>query len=362
MPEAPRARRFLRAAVVVAVAAGLGYGLWRHLRADLVERNAVVFGGAKINARFKLAVGPGRAEAADQALDRALSAVREVGERMSAHRSQSEIGRLNRLAPGEALALSPSTYTVLLEAMRYHRLSGGAFDVTVGPLLELYTFEGQLVDGLPPQERVNEVRARMGSRLVDLDPQERTVRVRRAGVRVDLGAIAKGYAVDRAVLALRAAGFASGFVEIGGEVRVFGPHPSRRAWAVGVQDPRRGGEAVLERIELVDCAVATSGNYRRYFVHQGTRYSHIVDPRTGRPVSGTLVGVTVIVPEAARTDPYVCTAADAMATTVSVLGVDAGREFLSQLPGVEAILQVQAPDGEVRLVRYPDEDAPAQAP
>ena len=259
-------------------------------------------------------------------LDAARAAVFRVDSLMSNYKPGSEISAINRRAGTDSVTVvSPETAEVLASALRYARLTGGALDVTVGPLLKVWGFYRHRGE-VPPAPSLDSARALVGWRAVELDSAAGTVRLPRRGMELDFGAIAKGYAVDRGVQAMRAAGVTRGMVDLGGNVRVFGPAPHEDAWRLGVRDPRET-EQMLGVVRLDSGAVATSGDYEQFFVHQGVRYSHIFDPRTGWPARG-VAGTTVFAPEAIATD--------ALSTSLFILGPDAGCRLAREL-GVQAV-------------------------
>ena len=281
-----------------------------------------------------------RAEA-DRALSLAFAPIRMVDERMSSYRSDSELMQMNRTAQEAPVRVDEHLMRVLEVSREVSEATGGAFDVTCGPLIDLWRDAGRR--GRPPTEAERaEALARVGYRKLVLDPVRRTVRFAVPGMKVVLGAVAKGYAVDLAVAALREAGYRDALVEAGGDLFASGSAPGGRRWRVGVQDPTRPDEpAFLTTLQVSDRAVVTSGNYRRFTVIAGRRYSHIVDPRTGKPVDA-LPSVTVVAPEA--------THADALATAVSVLGLEKGMALIESMPEVECLL-VTVEGGKPRLHR-----------
>jgi thiamine biosynthesis lipoprotein len=167
------------------------------------------------------------------------------------------------------------------------------FDVTTRPLADLWGFIWKRDYRFPTQRERDGVLARVDFNLVQLDPVAKTVRFRQPGVSIDLGGIAKGYAVDRAIERLRAMGIERALVKAGGDLRVIGAPPGKPAWTVQLEDPRMSG--AREEIPLRDAALSTSGDYENYFEYEGRRYSHILNPRTGFPVEG-VVACTVIAP------------------------------------------------------------------
>jgi len=222
--------------------------------------------------------------------------------------------------------VDPELFDVITRAMTYGSESGGAFDVTVGPLMKVWGF----FDGdarVPTPSELARVRTRVGQRHVTLDPQRHTVRFDHHGVELDLGGIAKGYAVDRIVDLLTARGIRSALVDAGGSTMfALGAPPGSSAWDVRVEDPRERGKVAFT-VPLRDRALSVSGSSERFFEAHGVRYSHIMDPRTGRPAQGVL---SVVVLAASGT------AGDAIGTTLFVLGAARGPALLRRHPGTEA--------------------------
>ncbi len=284
---------------------------------------------------------------AEEGIDRAFAEVERLEAAMSLWRSDSELVRAVARAGREAVPLSPDLFEVLALARATAERSAGAFDPTVGPLVRLWGFIGEGTR-VPAAEALAEARARVGWRRLQLDPGTRTLRLDGEGCEVDLGAIGKGYAVDRAVEVLRAAGAPAGVVNFSGNLRSFGPAPPgplavAGGWRVDVQHPREP-EAALVTLRLDGHAVSTSGDYEKYFVQDGVRYGHILDPRTGHPAREA-AAVTVVAPTAAL--------ADALSTALFVLGPERGRELLERHhPEAAALFVVLDADGGIaRVVR-----------
>jgi len=306
-------------------------------------------------------IRPGEDALGEQALAAAEAALRNVESRMSVHLDFSELSRLNAAEAGVPVELSAGTRDVLRLAGEVSLETDGAFDVTCRPVLELWkraAGEGRV----PTEEELAEARGRVGWHLLEL--RETGAAKRRAGVSVDLGGIAKGYAVDRAVDAMLAAGCAGGLVDAGGDIRCFGRAAGEDGrWRIAVRDPFEP-DRTFATIALDEGAVCTSGNYRRFTTIQGKRYSHIVDPRTGRPAEAA-PSVTVVAPQAA--------VADAWATALSVLG-EKGLAMIPPASGIEAMLVLGGPEGwrlaktagfDVLLADGPDlsgQPAPAGGP
>jgi len=259
---------------------------------------------------------------------------KRIDELMSYHNSQSELNKVNQEAYQRAVEVDKATFEVLEKARQFSELSGGAFDVTVGALGELWR-HAAATDTAPTEAEIAEARSKVGYDKVLLDPNTRTVRFAVEGMRIDLGGIAKGYAVDKSVEAMKKRGAAGGMVDLGGNIRCFGPPPRvQECWRVGLQDPNvapdeLGDSKLLLVLTITDESVATSGDYRRFVKVQGTKESHIIDTGTGKGAR-KLVSDTIIAPDAIT--------ADALSTTVNVLGLDAGLALIESIPEVEAIL------------------------
>jgi len=264
---------------------------------------------------------------AEEALSQAERTLRAVEARMSDWLADSEVSRFNAASAGEEVPLSPYTLEVLRTAREASMQTDGAFDVTCGPVIQLWKQAGQR--GAAPTE-TELAGARRMSKWDLIELRDTGAIKRSASASVDLGGIAKGYAIDRAAEALQRAGVAGGLVDIGGDLVCFGQQPDGQAWSVDVRNPF--GSGPLAQLHIRGAAVATSGNYARYAEIGGKRYSHIVDPRTGQPTKITQ-SVTVVAPAA--------TTADIWATALSVLG----PEGLDQLPeGIEVLMVVGVED------------------
>lgn len=253
-----------------------------------------------------------------------FSEMRRIDALMSPYKPDSELARLNREAASQAVVVSRELFDLIRRAQAVSELSGGAFDITFASAGFLYDYrQHRHPDAVQLQQAVTAI----DYHYLQLDPATRRIRFRHAGVKIDLGGIAKGYAVDNGIAILRRCGARNGLVTAGGDSRILG-NKGGRPWVMGVRHPRnRNGVALV--LPLSDTAISTSGDYERYFMAEGKRYHHILSPRTGRPVHGIL-SATVIGPEALRTD--------ALSTTVFVLGVERGLALIDGLPGYDAVL------------------------
>lgn len=275
----------------------------------------------------------------------AMAEIRKVDELMSDYRSDSEISLVNKKASEEPVPVSEPTYEVLKRSVEFSRLTDGAFDVTVGPLMDLF-HNAQKGATAPTAEQIAEAKSKVGFENLKLDPENRTVQFAVEGMRLDLGGIAKGHAIDRAIEAARHSGALGAMVDIGGDIRCFGSPPEgREHWLIAVQDPNRppeefGGGGLLLTLKVNDVAVTTSGDYQQYVMIGGKRLSHIMDRKTGTSAEG-LSSVTIIAENA--------TDADALATSVSVMGPQKGLALIENRPKTEAILITSGPVYQVTM-------------
>ena len=260
--------------------------------------------------------------------------------RMSHYRPASELSRFNRAATTEPQSMSGETLGVVAEALAVSRASGGAFDVTVGPLVDAWGFgpPGRAPTA-PDEATLAALQAGVGTDLLEVDLAASTLRKRRPEVVVDLSAIAKGYAVDAVAALLAERGHGDHLVEIGGELRAGGRNEQGEPWRIAVERPDPGAPAAQRIVTLTNAALATSGDYRNFYDLDGARVSHTVDPRSGRPVTHALRSVSVI----ARR----CSLADARSTALNVLGPDEGYA-LATAQGWAALFVTD--DGTGRLV------------
>jgi thiamine biosynthesis lipoprotein len=257
---------------------------------------------------------------------------------MSGWEAGSDLSRFNRAPAGHWQSLPAEFATVLGCALRIAAETGGAYDPTIGPLVDLWGFGPQPAptEGPPGAAALAEARRRGGWERLRLNPEGRRV-LQPGGIGLDLSGIAKGYAVDLVAAFLDAAGIVSFLVEIGGELRGRGIKPDGMPWWVALEAPP-GGAAEEDgfRVALADLAVATSGDYRRYFLHGGRRYGHTLDPHTGWPLPEGIASVTVLHP--------CCMEADALATALAVLGLRAGMEHAIRR-GIAALFHTREAGG-----------------
>ncbi len=261
---------------------------------------------------------------ADEAIARVIAEMHRIDHLMSTYKPESEISLINRRAADEIVPVGAELLGLIQKGIEISELSDGAFDITYASAGQLYDFRAGI---RPDADEMEEVLPIIGYRYLELDSQRGTLHFAKPGVRIDLGGIAKGYAVERGVNILRQQGILHGLVSAGGDTRILG---DRRGapWIVGIRDPRNKS-AVVARLPLVDEAISTSGDYERYFEEDGVRYHHIISPATGQS-AGEVHSVTIIGPNATMTD--------GLSTSVFVLGVEKGLRLINSMGEFEAVI------------------------
>ncbi|PZR32558.1 FAD:protein FMN transferase [Caulobacter segnis] len=278
------------------------------------------FGGATMGTTWSAkAVLPATVDlpALEAMVQRALDA---VVTQMSPWAPLSDLSRYNRAPAGGWIRLPEATLTVLRRAIEVAEASDGAFDPTLGALTDLWGFGPRPFSGAPPErDAVAALREAGGWKRLTLDGE---ALFQPGGLRLDLNGIAKGFGVDQAAAALDKAGVKSYLVEVGGELRGTGAKPDGQPWWVELERPPSANDAEKTVVALHDLAIATSGDYRRFFDHEGRRYAHTLDPATGAPVTHATVSVTVLAKD--------CMSADAWATALTVMAPDAALAFAAK--------------------------------
>lgn len=247
----------------------------------------------------------------------------EVNAHLSTYIPDSEISQLNQKPTGEVIEASPMLFYMLELSQQIFNQSGGAFDISIGPLVNLWGFGPQKPFGnVPTDEQITEAKKRIGSNKFVLDSEVRTL-TKRADLYLDLSAIAKGYGADLVADELKKHGVRNFMVEIGGELHVAGVNNKGIGWVIGVENPSFLNTGASSAISLSNKGIATSGDYRNYYEQEGKRFSHTIDPQTGKPITHALASVTVIHKSAAEADAY--------ATAINVLGPKAGYTLAETL-------------------------------
>ena len=246
-----------------------------------------------------------------------------IDQRMSTYRADSELSRFNAAPAGEWMPISADTRHVIAEAVTVSEMTGGAFDPSVGPIVDLWGFGPQERRQQPPNEdAIAALRSRVGMDKLMVRSNPSAVSKQSDGLRLDLSGIAKGFGVDQVAMLLEARGLSNYLVEVGGELRSSGRGPEQRPWRIGIENPLAGSGDLQQIVELGRAALATSGNYRLYFDYDGQTYCHLIDPATGHPVTHDLASATVVAATTAQ--------ADAFSTALLVLGPEAGSTFAAE--------------------------------
>jgi len=270
------------------------------------------------------------------AIDEAFKEMKRIESVFSKFDENSEVSKINKLAGLDKLGVSSEVFDLIERSAYYSKISEGAFDITVAPIMETWGFLRR--EGLmPDKEAIEKALKDVGYKNIELDPKNGFVRFLNKGTKVDFGGIAKGYAVDRAKEILVSRGIKNGLINLGGNIFALGNAPGKKNWKIGVQDPRNKGK-LLHSFELTNRAISTSGNYERFFEIKGQRYSHIVNPITGVPCQG-VISVTVVADSAEE--------ADALSTAIFVMGEEKGLSFAKSIKGVKVLMLKE--DGRVIL-------------
>jgi len=243
---------------------------------------------------------------------------------MSPFKPDSELSRINREAAQKPIAISQEMFDLISRSLEFSKLSGGAFDITFSSVGYLYDYRGHIK---PSDAEIAKALPGVNYRHLQLDRKRRSIHFARSGVRIDLGGIAKGYAVDNCIALLKKRGISNAIVTAGGDSRLLGDRRGR-PWNVGIRDPRRSDDVVTV-LPLVDVAISTSGDYERYFEEDGVRHHHIINPKTGKSASGVR-SVTVIGPDGVTTE--------GLTKSVFVRGLEEGMRLIESIPNVDAIV------------------------
>lgn len=265
------------------------------------------------------------------AIAKVMAEMHRINETLSPYIESSELARVNREASTKPIPISKELVTLIDKALYYSRLSGGAFDISFASVGYLYNYREEQQPRTPQREALLDA---IDYRLIALNREQQTLFFNHKNLQIDLGGIAKGYAVDRAINLLRDIGITNASVSAGGDSRLLGDRGNGRPWFVGIKNPRGDhsqGDQVAITLPLADVAVSTSGDYERYFIDResGERIHHILNPRTGKSSQG-IASVTILGPNGFDTDP--------LSTTVFVLGAEKGLNLVNQLTGFDCVI------------------------
>ncbi len=311
-----------------------------------------VFQGSAMGTRYNVSVVAAKPLDGERLRAAVEGELNRVDRAMSTYRDDSELSRFNRHASTEPFLLSAETFAVFAAAQAVSEASGGAFDITVGPLVRAWGFGPAKPAAPPDPETIASLPASAGWEHLVLDPEQRSARKMLPGIECDLSAIAKGRAVDLAAEALSRLGHDNHLVEVGGEVRASGLNGAGKPWRIGIERPDGKGRGVQRILPLSGNAMATSGDYRNFREIDGKRYAHVIDPRSGLPAAHRAASVTVLHRSAMWADAY--------ATALLTLGATAGLE-LAEREGLAALFLLRRADGGFDELASPAFDATIRA-
>ncbi|GER94682.1 FAD:protein FMN transferase [Dissulfurispira thermophila] len=260
-------------------------------------------------------------EKAKEAINKAFNEMDRLARLLNFYSEDSEISMINRNAGNKPVKVSPETLEIIDKAIYTSQNTEGAFDITVGPVVKLWDFKNKAM----PDEKLIKAKLKLvGYKNIVVDKEKSMIFLKTKGSQIDLGGIIKGYAADKAVDVLRKNGIQSGIVAIAGDIKVFGKKPDGGFWNIGIQNPRQKSDRdeIIATIGLSDTGISTSGDYERFFIKDGKRYHHLLNPKTGYPAYGCQ-SATVITKEAALTDAF--------ATGIFILGPQKGMDALKRL-------------------------------
>ena len=301
--------------------------------------------GRTMGTTYQVKVVTGHSQSISGLKEKIDTRLEEINQSMSTYKEDSEISRFNASQQmGTAFKISNDFYQVMKTAQTIYQQSGGAWDGTVNPLVDLWGFgRAGRKTTVPQQKDISELLPDIGFKNIEIVASGYLVK-KRPTVTLDLSSIAKGYGVDQLADVVRKEGYQNYLVEIGGEVFASGYRKDGKLWRIGINRPKIDAafDDVYKVINLHNKAFATSGDYRNFFVVDGIRYSHIIDPRTGYPVSNGVVSATII--------SETCIFADGLATAIMVMGADRGLDLINRLEGTEGLIIVEKQDGS--LVPY----------
>jgi len=277
--------------------------------------------------KFEITVVATSQKEADEYIDLAVGEIQRIEELISSWKPTSQTSAINKNAGIKPVKVDDELFQLIKRSIDISAITDGAFDISFAAIDKIWVFNGQEAQKPNPVDISNSVEA-IGFKNIHLDEKNSTVFLTKKGMKIGFGAIGKGYAADKAKNILINKGVAGGIINASGDMNTWGVQPNGSAWKIAITNPLDTSKN-YGLFELVDNAVVTSGNYEKYLLIDGKRYAHIIDPRTGMPTKGIL-SVTVFAPKAEL--------ADALATSVFVMGVDVGLNLINQLPQVEAII------------------------
>ncbi|HEY8657680.1 MAG TPA: FAD:protein FMN transferase [Hanamia sp.] len=277
---------------------------------------------------FEISVVADNETWANECIDAGVQEIQRIEKLLTTFNEDSETSLINRYAGASPVAVSQETFSIIERSLRISRITQGSFDISYGSIdKQLWNFDTNM-KALPDKETAKRMVRLINYRNIILDHENCTVFLKEKGMRIGFGGIGKGYAAERARLVMKSLGVKSGIVNASGDLTTWGLQPNGKPWTIGIVNPNAAHE-LFSYLNVTDLAVATSGNYEKFVMINGKKYSHTIDPRTGLPVTG-IKSVTIITLNAEI--------ADAMATPVMIMGIKAGMDLINQMKDIEAIV------------------------
>ena len=277
---------------------------------------------------FELSVVSDNQDWAHDCIKAGIKEIQRIEKKLTTFSNDSETAKINEMAGIKAVEVSLETIELIERSIKISQITQGAFDITYGSIdKKLWNFDDKM-KALPDKETAKKMVRLINYRNIIIDKKESTVFLKEKGMRIGFGGIGKGYAAEMAKKVMRSLGVTSGIVNASGDLTTWGTQPDGKPWTIGIANPNAAHQ-VFSYLTLTDMAVATSGNYEKYIMIGGKKYSHTIHPKTGLPVTG-IKSVTIITPNAE--------VADAMATPVTIMGIEAGLDMINQINSIEAII------------------------
>ncbi len=280
-----------------------------------------------MGSRFEITLIAKDSSEANTYIDLAVGEITRIEKLISSWDPASQTSEINRNAGIKSIKVDEELYNLIGRSVEISKLTDGAFDISFASMDKIWKYDGSMTE-MPSEEAIKQSVAKIGYQNIILDPENFTVFLKLEGMKIGFGGIGKGYAADKAKKLLMEKGVSAGIINASGDMNTWGKQPDGEFWKVAITNPMDKNKA-FALLPLKDNAVVTSGNYEKYVTFNGIRYTHIIDPRTGYPAVG-IISATVFAPKAEI--------ADALATSIFVMGKDVGIDFINQLPKIECIV------------------------
>ncbi len=280
-----------------------------------------------MGSRFDITVIENDSVTAHKYIDTAINEIKRIEKIISSWDTHSETYKINKNAGIKSVKVSKELFDLIERSLVISKLTDGAFDISYASMDKIWKFDGSMAE-MPSKESITKSVEKVGYDNIILNKKQQTVFLRNAGMKIGFGGIGKGYAADKAKQLLMSKGVKAGIINASGDMNTWGKKPNGEDWTIAITNPMNKNKA-FALLPITDGAVVTSGNYEKFVVFNDVTYSHIINPKTGYPTNG-IISVTVFAPSAEL--------ADALATSIFVMGVDVGINRLDQIPNVECIL------------------------